>query len=158
VRGGDWQLVKAKVISLAAAVLVPLLLVGCGGGGGGGGQGGGSRSAAQQKLCDSLQSLNKALAELDNLQPQTASTADIQAAATKVREANKETAAAAEAVSSSEVDSVTIAATRLVTAAKNVPPGTSAQKALQQVEPALQATKTQFQATYNGLSCGPVSE
>jgi hypothetical protein len=37
---------------------------------------------------------------------------------------------------------------------KNVPPGPSTQKTLEMVEPALKATKTQFQASYNGLACG----
>jgi hypothetical protein len=36
---------------------------------------------------------------------------------------------------------------------KKVPPGTSPQQTLEMVEPALKATKTQFQASYNGLAC-----
>jgi hypothetical protein len=147
---------SAKLVALTAMVVAPLLLVGCGGGGGGGNgaEGGGSRSAAQQDLCDSLKSLNNSLTELDSLQPQTASTADIDAAAAKVRAAGKKAATSADAVSSTEVNSVTIAASRLVTAVRQVPAGTSVKQELQMVQPALEGTRKQFQAVYNGLSCG----
>ena len=48
---------------------------------------------------------------------------------------------------------VALAASRLVAAVKAVPPGTSPQQTLEQVEPVLKSTKTQFQASYNGLAC-----
>ena len=44
--------------------------------------------------------------------------------------------------------------TTLVAAVKAVPAGTSPQQTLEQVEPVLKSTKTQFQASYNGLACG----
>ena len=157
-RQGDKQLSRAKLVALTAAATAPLLLVGCGGGGGGtaqgnGNQGGGSKSAPQEALCNSLNSLNKALTDLDNLDPKTASNADIQAVATEVRAANAKVQAAAKNVSQTQATTVALAASRLVAAVKAVPPGTSPQQTLEQVEPALKSTKTQFQASYNGLAC-----
>jgi hypothetical protein len=147
------------LVALAAVAIVPLLLVGCGGGGGGtakgnGQTGAGSKSTQQQALCDSLNSLNKALTDLDNLDPKTASSADVQAAAAEARAANTKVQAAAKEVSQTQATTVALASSRLITAVKAVPPGTSPQKTLEQVEPALQSTKTQFQASYNGLACG----
>ena len=158
-RQGDRQLFRAKLVALTAAAVAPLLLVGCGGGGGGGqakgnGQeGGGSKSSEQQALCNSLNTLNQSLTDLDNLDPQTASNADIKAAGTEVRKANAKVQATAQAVSNSAATNVALVSARLVTAVKNVPPGTSPQKTLEIVDPALKATKTQFQASYNGLAC-----
>jgi hypothetical protein len=158
VRQGDRRPLRAKLVALTAAAIAPLLLVGCGGGGGtaeGNGQeGGGSQSEPQQALCDSLNTLNKSLTDLDNLDPQTASNAEIKAVATEVRKANAKVQATAQSVSNSAATNVALVSARLVTAVKNVPPGTSPQKTLEMVEPALKATKTQFQASYNGLACG----
>jgi hypothetical protein len=148
------------LVALAAVAIVPLLLVGCGSGDGGGpakgnGQtGAGSKSTQQQALCDSLNSLNKALTDLDNLDPKTASSADVRAAAAEARAANAKVQAAAKEVSQTQATTVALASSRLITAVKAVPPGTGPQKTLEQVEPALQSTKTQFQASYNGLACG----
>jgi len=146
------------LVALAAVAIVPLLLVGCGGGGGtakGNGQtGGGSKSTQQQALCDSLNSLNKALTDLDNLDPKTASNADVQAAAAEARAANAKVQSAAKDVSQTQATTVALASQRLITAVKAVPAGTSPTKTLEQVEPALQSTKTQFQASYNVLACG----
>jgi hypothetical protein len=160
VRQGDKQLSRAKLVALTAAATAPLLLVGCGGGGGGietakgnGNEGGGSKSTQQQALCTSLNSLNKALTDLDNLDPKTASNADIQAAAAEARAANAKVQAAAKNVSQTQATTVALASSRLIAAVKAVPPGTSPQKTLEQVEPVLQSTKTQFQASYNGLAC-----
>jgi hypothetical protein len=157
VRQGDRQLFSAKLVALTAAAVAPLLLVGCGGGGGtaqgNGNQGGGSKSAQQEALCNSLNTLNKGLTDLDNLDPKTASNADIQAAATEVRAANAKVQAAAKNVSQTQATTVALAASRLVAAVKAVPPGTSPQQTLEQVEPVLKSTKTQFQASYNGLAC-----
>ncbi len=159
-RQGDKQLSRAKLVALTAAAIAPLLLVGCGGGGGGGtaqgngNEGGGSKSAQQETLCNSLNSLNKALTDLDNLDPKTASNADIQAVATEMRAANAKVQAAAKNVSQTQATTVALAASRLVAAVKAVPAGTSPQQTLEQVEPVLKSTKTQFQASYNGLACG----
>jgi len=158
VRQGDRQLFGAKLVALTAAAVAPLLLVGCGGGGGtaqgnGNQGGGGSQSSQQEALCNSLNTLNKGLTDLDNLDPKTASNADIQAAATEVRAANAKVQAAAKNVSQTQATTVALAASRLVAAVKAVPPGTSPQQTLEQVEPVLKSTKTQFQASYNGLAC-----
>ena len=85
--------------------------------------------------------------------PKTASNADIQAVATEVRAANAKVQAAAKNVSQTQATTVALAASRLVAAVKAVPPGTSPQQTLEQVEPVLKSTKTQFQASYNGLAC-----
>jgi len=139
--------------------IVPLLLVGCGGGNGGAAQGngqtgGGSKSTEQQALCNSLNSMNKAMTDLDNLDPKTASNADIQAVANEARAANAKVQAAAKNVSQTQATTVALVSSRLIAAVKAVPPGTSPQKTLEQVEPTLKSTKTQFQASYNGLACG----
>jgi hypothetical protein len=159
VRQGDRRLSGAMLVALAAVAIAPLLLVGCGGGNGGpaegnGQTGGGSKSTQQQALCNSLNSLNKALTDLDNLDPKTASNADIQAVAAEARAANAKVQAAAKEVSQTQATTVALASSRLIAAVKAVPPGTSPQKTLEQVEPVLQSTKTQFQASYNGLACG----
>jgi hypothetical protein len=147
------------LLALAAVAIVPLLLVGCGGGNGGAAQGngqtgGGSKSTEQQALCNSLNSMNKAMTDLDNLDPKTASNADIQAVATEARAANAKVQAAAKNVSQTQATTVALISSRLIAAVKAVPPGTSPQKTLEQVEPTLKSTKTQFQASYNGLACG----
>ena len=147
------------MLALAAVAIVPLLLVGCGGGNGGAAQGngqtgGGSKSTEQQALCNSLNSMNKAMTDLDNLDPKTASNADIQAVATEARAANAKVQAAAKNVSQTQATTVALISSRLIAAVKAVPPGTSPQKTLEQVEPTLKSTKTQFQASYNGLACG----
>jgi hypothetical protein len=147
------------LLALAAVAIVPLLLVGCGGGNGGTAQGngqtgGGSKSTEQQALCNSLNSMNKAMTDLDNLDPKTASNADIQAVATEARAANAKVQAAAKNVSQTQATTVALISSRLIAAVKAVPPGTSPQKTLEQVEPTLKSTKTQFQASYNGLACG----
>ena len=147
------------LVALAAVAIVPLLLVGCGGGNGGAAQGngqtgGGSKSTEQQALCNSLNSMNKAMTDLDNLDPKTASNADIQAVANEARAANAKVQAAAKNVSQTQATTVALVSSRLIAAVKAVPPGTSPQKTLEQVEPALKSTKTQFQASYNGLACG----
>jgi hypothetical protein len=66
------------------------------------------------------------------------------AAAAQVRRAYKAVDASAQAISSGQVRQVDLSAARLVTAVKNVPPGTSAKDELQMVQPALDATQTQF--------------
>jgi hypothetical protein len=141
--------------TLVAAVLAALVLTGCGGKAqsNGGTGGGGSKSSGQQALCDSLTTLNTALAQLKSLDPATATTADINAAAQQVRSAYKAVDASAQAISSSAVNQVDVSAARLVTAVKNVPPGTSAKDELKMVQPALDATQTQFKSTYNSLAC-----
>jgi hypothetical protein len=155
VRDRDGQLGRAILATLVAAVLAALVLTGCGGKAqsNGGTGGGGSKSSGQQALCDSLTTLNTALAQLKSLDPATATTADINAAAQQVRSAYKAVDASAQAISSSAVNQVDVSAARLVTAVKNVPPGTSAKDELQMVQPALDATQTQFKSTYNSLAC-----
>jgi hypothetical protein len=149
------------LVVLAAVAIVPLLLVGCGGGGSSGGPakgngqaGGGSKSTQQQALCDSLNQLNKALTDLDNLDPKTATNAEVQTAANEARAANAKVQADAKEVSQTQATTVALASQRLITAVKAVPAGSTPKQTLQQVEPVLQSTKTQFQASYNGLACG----
>jgi hypothetical protein len=156
VRDRDGQLGRMILLTLVVAVLAPFLLVGCGGEAesNGSADGGGSKSSGQQALCDSLTTLNTALAQLKSLDPATATTADINAAAAQVRSAYKAVDASAQAISSSQVSQVNVSAARLVTAVKNVPPGTSAKDELKMVQPALEATQTQFKSTYNSLACG----
>jgi hypothetical protein len=155
VRDRNGQLGRMILATLVAVVLAPFLLVGCGGKAqsNGGTGGGGSKSSGQQALCDSLTTLNTALAQLKGLDPATATTADINAAAQQVRSSYKAVDASAQAISSSAVNQVDVSAARLVTAVKNVPPGTSAKDELKMVQPALEATQTQFKSTYNSLAC-----
>jgi hypothetical protein len=155
VRDRDGQLGRMILVTLVAAVLAPFLLVGCGGKAesNGGTGGGGSKSSGQQALCDSLSTLNTALAQLKSLDPATATTADINAAAAQVRSAYKAVDVSAQAISSSEVSQIDVSAARLVTAVKNIPPGTSAKDELKTIQPALEATQTQFKSTYNSLAC-----
>jgi hypothetical protein len=131
----------------AVGVLATFVLAACGGGEN-------SRSEGQQNLCATLKTLRSALTQVGDLDPKTASTADIEAAADQVRTARKQVDEAAKAVSFQEVDAVTLSATRLVTAVNHVPAGTSPNVELQQIQPALHASEDQFESVYNGLSCG----
>lgn len=150
------------------AVVLVAVAAGCGGGGGGsadagaaarnnGQTGGGSVSRAQQQLCAALKDTSTALKQLQTLDPKTATTAQIEAPVAEAQKAARRATAAAQGVSQRQVQSVVYATSQLKAAVKQVPPGTSIQQELKQVEPQLKTTVQLVQSQYNGLACSTTS-
>ncbi len=142
-------------------VVLGVVAVGCGGGEGGandnGVTGAGQASQTEQQLCAALDDVSVGLKQLQNLDPKTASAAEIKTDAANLRKATKGAISAASAQSKVDVESLDADVANLEAAVKRVPPGTTPEKELQEVEPQLNKTAELVQSTVNGLECSTTS-
>jgi DNA repair ATPase RecN len=148
------------VLKLTGAIVIgslALVVAGCGGGDGGandnGVSGSGEASQTEQDLCAALTTLSTDLKQLQNLDPATTTTAEIETDVTNLQNAAKSATSAAAAESKVDVESIEADTAQLKAAVKKVPAGTSPKAELQQVKPQLDQTAELIQSTINGLAC-----
>jgi DNA repair ATPase RecN len=134
-----------------------LFAAGCGGGDGtadaNGVSGGGQESQTQHDVCVALANVSTDLKKLQNLDPATATSAEIETDIAALQKSAKTLTAAAEAESKVDVESIADDTAQLRAAVKRVPAGTSPKAELQQVKPQLDTTAELVQSNINGLAC-----
>jgi len=148
------------VRKLTGAIVIgslALVAAGCGGGGGGadanGVSGGGEASQTEQGLCAALNNVSTDLKQLQNLDPATTTSAEIETDVANLQKAAKSATSAAAAESKVDVESIEADTAQLKAAVKKVPAGTGPKAELQQVKPQLDQTAELIQSTINGLAC-----
>ena len=156
-RQGDKQLSRAKLVALTAAAIAPLLLVGCGGGGGT------ARGQRQRGWRKQVGPAGGALHLAEQFeqgpdgsgQPRPEDRLECGHPGRRHRDAGCERQGAGGREERLPNPGHHRRARRVTPGRRGEgrPSGHSPQQTLEQVEPVLKSTKTQFQASYNGLAC-----
>jgi hypothetical protein len=112
-----------------------------------------SQATAEENLCASMQGLSSAFVQLQGLDLQTATTADLEAARQNIQSAWQQVRDDAEDVKEADVTAIEDAGAALDDAIADVPDDATIPEALQQVQPEATALAQTWRETFDDLGC-----